>query len=589
MAGDVFGELSLIIAIATGISLIMRWLKQPLLVGYILTGIIVGPSFLHVIGNGPAFENFSEIGIALLLFIIGLELKLSVIKTLGKTVMLTAITTIVGIGLIGYLTCLTLGFPPQASLLMATALTFSSTIIIVKVFNDRKESGRLYAQIAIGVLLFEDILATIALLFVNSGDTDTSLLTPIASIPFAQDFERDLQNFLIGTDTLTIFNLIIKGALLAGMLWVASSKLLPKVAHHVAKSPELLFLSAIAWGFGIASIFKLAGFSIEIGALFAGVALSSLPYTQEIGARLKPLRDFFIVLFFVVLGESLEMDNLLAALGPALILSAVVLLSKPILVMTSLGFLGYTKRTSFKAAVPLSQISEFSIILVVLGVSSGIVDHHAAAVITLVAIITIGASAYLMQYDSVLFARFGKGLQLFERRVIREHRHHQDIYPLVLFGYKKGGHEFIKAFESMHKKFVIVDYNPEVIESLERQRFNVMYGDATDSELLDELNLPKVKLFVSTIGDHATNIWLVKHITAHNKEAVIICNSENYNDAAELYRHGATYVMIPHYIGSERISSFIKRNGLNKGHFDRYREKHLVSIGRAALSHQHLS
>ncbi|MBL8160307.1 cation:proton antiporter [Candidatus Saccharibacteria bacterium] len=584
MHGNVFAELSLVIALATAISLIMRWLKQPLLVGYILTGILAGPSVLHLIENGPAFESFSEIGIALLLFIIGLELRLSVIKTLGRTVVLTAAATIGGMALVGLVICLAMGFTLPASLLIATALTFSSTIIIVKVFNDRKESSRLYAQIAIGVLLIEDILATFALLFVNSGDSGTTLLAPLASIPALQDTEREIHNFLISTDTLAIFNLTTKGILLALLLWLASSKLLPRVAHHIAKSQELLFLSAIAWGFGVATIFQLAGFSIEIGALFAGIALSSLPYTQEIGARLKPLRDFFIVLFFVVLGERLELHNLLGALGPALILSAAVLIFKPVLVMAALGLMGYTRRTSFKAAVPLSQISEFSIILVVLGANAGIVGNDVAAVITLVAVITIGASAYLLQYDSLLYAKLQGNLQLFERRVIKEHAHRPNTYPLVLFGYKKGGHEFLKAFQSMHKRYVIVDYNPEVIETLERQRHTVLYGDATDTELLDELNLPKIKLAVSTISDHATNQWLIKRLLSHNKEAVFICTAENYNDAAELYRLGATYVMIPHYIGSERISSFIKRNGMSKNQFDRYREKHLLSIGRAAIS-----
>lgn len=583
MDAHVFTELSLILALAAAISLVMRWLKQPLLVGYILTGILAGPSFLHLIHNGAAFESFSEIGIALLLFIIGLELRLSVIKTLGKTVLFTAAVTVGGIGLVGYALCLALGFPPMAALLMAMALTFSSTIIIVKVFNDRKESNRLYAQIAIGVLLIEDIAATLALLFVNAGDSGSTLLAPLANLWFAQDFEREVQNFLISTDSLAIFNLLTKGLLLVGLLWLASSKLLPRVAHSIAKSQELLFLSAIAWGFGVATIFQLAGFSIEIGALFAGIALSSLPYTQEIGARLKPLRDFFIVLFFVVLGESLELDNLLQALVPAIILSIAVLIFKPLLVMTGLGLLGYTKRTSFKAAIPLSQISEFSIILVVLGASTGMVDEQVAAVITLVAVITIAASAYLMQYDSWLFSRFSDRLQLFERRVIKEHRARPHDYPLVLFGYKKGGHEFVKTFQTMRKRFVVVDYNPEVIEHLERQRLDVLYGDATDTELLDELNLPKVQMAVSTIGDHATNLWLVKRISSHNKTAVIICNSENYNDAAELYRHGATYVMIPHFIGSERVSSFIKRKGISKNHFDRYREKHLLSLGRTAL------
>ncbi len=557
MTGNVFVELSLVIALTTAISLIMRFLKQPLIIGYIITGILVGPAFLHLISQKETFESFSEIGIALLLFIIGLELRLGVIKTLGKTVFLTAAAAIFGTGTISLVACLLFGIAFVPALIISLALTFSSTIIIVKVLNDKRENSRLYAQITIGVLLLEDILATIALLFVTTDQKGFSIFT--------------------------LLELGGKALLLATLLWLAGSKLLPRVARFIAKSQELLFLSAIAWGFGIASIFELAGFSIEVGALFAGISLASLPYSQEIGARLKPLRDFFIVLFFIVLGESLELQNLANALIPAILLSIVVLISKPLFIMTSLGLLGYTKRTSFKAAMPLSQISEFSIVLVVIAASAGLVSSDISAIITLVAIITIGVSAYLMQFDDEIFNRWQHRLQLFERHVIKEHEEHSKDYPLVLFGYKKGGHEFVKTFKSMRRRFVVVDYNPEVIETLQRQGINVLYGDATDLELLEELNISKMKLAVSTVTDHATNLALVKYITEKNERAVIICHSENYNEAAELYRAGATYVMIPHYIGSERISSFIKRNGLSKKHFDNYRERHLMSMGHAAL------
>ncbi len=557
MHGSVFVELSIVIALVTAISLVMRWLRQPLIIGYILTGIIVGPAFLGLIDQKETFEVFSEIGIALLLFIIGLELKLSIIKSLGKTVLVTALAAIIGTGFLGYAACLMLGIDALSALIIALALTFSSTIIIVKVLNDKKENNRLYAQITIGVLLLEDILATVALLFITTGKDELSLAT--------------------------IALLIGKGLLLAAFLLLASSKVLPRIARHIAKSQEILFLSAIAWGFGIATLFEVAGFSIEVGALFAGIALASLPYTQEIGARLKPLRDFFIVLFFIGLGETLSVANLSSALLPAIVLSAVVLLSKPVLIMTSLGALGYTKRTSFKSALPLSQISEFSIVLIVLAVSNGLVQPQFSALITLVAIITIGASTYLMQYDGKLFAKLEDKLQLFERRIIKEHEVRSKEFPLVLFGYKKGGHEFVKTFRGMQKRFVVVDYNPEVIESLERQRINVLYGDATDIELLQELAVEKIKLAVSTISDHTSNVSLVKYLVKHAPKSVIICHSENYNQAAELYRLGATYVMIPHYIGSERISSFIKRNGLSKQHFEHYREKHLLSMGRTAM------
>lgn len=556
---DVFAQLSIVIALATGIALVMRWLKQPLLVGYIITGILVGPFFLDLVRGQEAFHTFSEIGIALLLFIIGLELQLSVIKNLGKTVLLTASAVIAGTGTLGFAVSSLLNFDLVTSLILALSLTFSSTIIIVKLLNDKKESTRLYGQITIGVLLIEDILAVVALLLVSAGES--------------------------GFSAATLLGLLAKGLLLAGFLVLAGSKLLPKAARKIANSTEILFLSAIAWGFGVATLFEISGFNIEVGALLAGVALAGVPYTQEIVSRLKPLRDFFIVLFFIFLGQSLQLGALADAILPALALSGVVLFAKPLLTMGALGMLGYTKRTSFKSAMPLSQSSEFSIILVVLAVGTGLIAPEAAAVITLVAIITITASTYLTQYDNKLFYRFEHRLQLFERHVIKEHEHEPKNYPVALFGYKHGGHEFIKTFKKMKRRFVVVDYNPQVIEHLERQHLNVLYGDATDVELLEELKVGKLQLVVSTITDLETNKSLVRYIHRHNHETVIICHANSYDHAAELYKLGATYVMLPHFIGSERISGFIERNGISKREFEHYREKHMLGLGRTALKH----
>jgi hypothetical protein len=354
-------------------------------------------------------------------------------------------------------------------------------------------------------------------------------------------------------------------------------KVLPAITRFVAGSQELLFLFALAWGFGVATLVNKAGFSVEIGALFAGVTLAHLPYAHEIGSRLKPLRDFFIVLFFITLGENLNIGHLESALIPALVLAALVIIAKPLVIMCAMGFMRYTKRTSFKAAVNLSQISEFSIILIVLAQQTGLVGERLSAVVTIVAFITIAVSTYLMQYDNVLYLKLEKFLRIFERRETREHEYRSNTHPLILFGYKKGGHEFVKTFRAMKKPFLVVDYNPDVIELLDRLRIESLYGDATDAELLAELHLQKTKLVVSTITDQQTNKTLVRYLHHHNPDMVILCHADDYNQAAELYQLGATYVMLPHYIGSERMSMFIHRNGLRKKSFDVYREKHFIA------------
>jgi len=560
MHGDAFIQLSIVIVLAAAVSVVMRLLRQPLIIGHIITGIIVGPSLLGVIQDKSLFQVYSDTGIALLLFIIGLELNAAVIRRLGKPVIVTAITLLACVGGIGFLVAQLFHFNTTESVILGLALFFSSTIIIAKMLSDKKELTRLHGQLAIGIILVDDIIATFALLFVAAGSG------------------HSLGAGEIGT-------LALKGVGLVAIFTLISAQVLPRVGKFMANSQELLFLFAIAWGFGIATLINRAGFSIEIGALFAGVMLAHLPYASEIGARLKPLRDFFIVLFFVVLGEGLVLSHLSEVLVPALVFSAVVIVLKPLVVMSTLGFMRYTKRTSFKAAINLSQISEFSIVLVVLATTTGTVGENIGATITLVALITIATSTYLMQYDNSIYRKLEHMLQFFERATTKEREYKAKVYPLVLFGYKKGGHEFVKVFKNMKKSYVVVDYSPEVIEFLTRQHIECLYGDATDNELLAELHMAKARLVVSTITDQPTNMMLLKYAMRHNHNVVFICHANDYNEAAELYDHGAAYVMLPHFIGSEHMSMFLNKNGLNKESFAEHRKQHLLSLGRAAIDH----
>ncbi len=551
---DVFIELSLVIIITAIISVIMRSLRQPLILGYIISGLVVGPSALAVIHSAETFEVFSTLGIALLLFIIGLGMNVSELRKLGRVILYIATASLMTITLIGFGASSILGFSKAESFVMGLALFFSSTIIIVKLLSDKKEQNRLHGQIAIGVILVEDIVATFALLFI-AANKDGGLAVGDVGV------------------------LLIKGLLLMAGLIISSTRILPKISRYIASSQELLFLFAISWGFGIAALFKVSGFSIEVGALFAGVALASSPYAQEIGSRLKPLRDFFIVLFFITLGRSMTLTGISDGIIPALILSAIVIVMKPLTIITTMGILGYAKRVSFKTGINLSQVSEFSIVFTVLAASTGIVGTETNTVITLVAIITIAISAYLIQYDDKLFRYFDSiKLHLFEKEVSYKERRMRSKNEVVLFGYHNGGHEFISTFKQMGKRFLVVDYNPNVIDILERQQVPYVYGDATDAELLEEIGIQNTELVISTFTDFIATQQLVKSVSKINDTAIIICNANNHEEALTLYEEGCTYVVVPHHVGNEKISSFIKKSGLNKDDFNQFRDKHKTFI-----------
>ncbi len=557
---SVFSELSLVIVVTAVVSIIMKLIRQPLILGYILAGLLVGPSALGLIHNTEVFDAFSALGIALLLFIIGLGMNVAELGKLGRVVMTISLASFATITCVGFATASMLGFSKTEALITGLALFFSSTIIIVKLLSDKKEQNRLHGQIAIGVILVEDLIATLALLYLVAG----------------KGGGVEVSQFVI---------LFAKSIFLAIFLYLCSTKVLPKLSRYMASSQELLFLFAISWGFGIATLFEQAGFSVEIGSLFAGVAMASSPYVQEIAARLKPLRDFFIVLFFITLGERMDIGHVSSAFVPALILSAVVVVLKPLVVTFTTGLMGYTKRVSFKAGINLSQISEFSIVLVLLAVQNEMIGAKLASVITLVAIITIAISTYLMQYDDELFKYFDRiKLHMFEKEVSYREKRGAKPYHYILLGYHHGGHEFIKTFQKMGKRFLVIDYDPEVIDILENMKVDYLYGDATDMELLKEAGIERCKMVVSTIIGHEANMFVANSLSELNPKAIYISHADNIVEANQLYEAGATYVMIPHHIGSEKMSAFIKRTGEDKDEFEKHRVKHISSLA-ARLDH----
>lgn len=551
---SLFTELSLVVAIGAGIAAIMHRFKQPLIIGHILTGLIVGPAFLSIIHDESAFSVFGSIGVALLLFIIGLELNLKVFSKLGNVVFVATAVQVGVITLAGMLLSQMLGFAGLESFIIGLSLALSSTIIIVKILNDKKETTRLYAQIAIGVLILQDVVATAGKIFLSAKSGDDG-------------------------SVLSILFLLARGIAVSGLLYYASKELLPKLAKELEGSKELLLLFALGWGLGFATLFEKVGFSIEIGALFAGISMAALPFAHEVGARLKPLRDFFIVIFFISLGNSMIPGQLFGVLLPALILSTVVLILKPLIILASIGASGYTKRASFKTSVALGQVSEFSLVFLFSAVGYGLASERAKSTVTLVALISFAASTYMMKYDDELFEKLEGRLSFFERKLTKlEQPTAFKHFPIALLGYRKGGAEFVKTFKKMGKRFVVVDYDPEVIEMLERQDLNLLYGDVTDPEIIEELQLDRSKLVVSTISDKNTNEMLSNWLKAHNPKAVFICSADSAEEASRLYSEGAAYVMLPHFIGSEKIGSFLQRSGLSKSEFKRFREKHLKHL-----------
>ena len=551
---EIFVELSAIIVIAMLVSLLMRVLKQPLIVGYIFTGVLVGPYFMNLIQNGDVIELFSKIGITILLFIVGLNLSPNVIREVGKVSLLTGIGQVLFTSIIGFFIASALGIDRIAAIYVAIALTFSSTIIILKLLSDKGDLNKLYGKIAIGFLLVQDIVATLILLFASSFAGGEGNLLSIALMT------------------------IVKGsALVFGMILI-SQYILPRISKFIAASQELLFLFSLSWGLGIATLFSMLGFSVEIGALVAGVSLSMTPYAIEVASRMRPLRDFFILLFFILLGSQMVLDNVVALIIPAVVLSVFVLVGNPIIVVILMNVLGYSKRTSYQAGLTVAQISEFSLILAALGFEFGHLSKEVLSLITFVGLITIAGSTYLILYSDEIYPWVEKILTMLEIKKNGSDRNRNNNYNSILFGYQRVGQEFIEAFRRLDLNFIVVDFNPESIKNLEEEAIPFKYGDAKDPEFLSELDLKGLRYMVSTIPEFDTNLMLIRKIRAVNKRIITILISNNREEALALYAEGASYVIMPHYLGAQYAVRLIGRAGMDRREYDIHRERHLAHL-----------
>jgi len=559
-----FVELSLIVVVATLVSLVMKLLKQPLVVGYIAAGILIGPYAFNIIQSYEEIELFSKIGVAILLFIVGLTLNPDVMREVGKASVITGIGQVLFTSLVGFLIIRALGFGPLTAFYIAVALTFSSTIIILKLLSDRGDTGKLYGKISIGFLLVQDVIASILIL--------TITILGAAAITAPSIFS--------GAVASEISVLLIKGALAVILLYLVSRYVLPGLSKFVAGYQEVLFIFSLAWGLGISSLFHLLGFSIEIGALAAGVTLAASPFAYEIASRMKPLRDFFIMLFFVLLGSQVVISQISMLFVPAVVLSVFVLAGNPLIMLILMNLLGYRTRTAFMAGLTVAQISEFSLILVALGYSFGHLSREVVSLVTLVGIITIAGSTYLILYADLIYPRFKPILKFL---TVRKSHAPEPLLgdnraDIVIFGYDRVGHDFVEAAQKIGAKYLVVDFNPKSIARLAIDDIPYRYGDAEDLEFLQEIGLTQAKLVVSTIPDLKTNILLVSYYRSRNPAGIIITISHSVENTKELYDAGASYVVMPHYLGASYAASLISNHQFNSEAFAKEKSRHLESL-----------
>ena len=561
MANILF-DIAFIIIIATVFGHFARLFKQPLIPAYILAGIIIGP-VLGIITNTDVITTLSEIGIAFLLFIVGLEINIRKLKHVGLVASLGGVIQIVSIFSIAFIISLLLGFFVLESVYIALLIAFSSTMVVIKLLSDKKEIDTLHGKIIIGILLVQDIIAIIAL----------SILSTLSDFSF-----------------ITLAYSLLKGVIVLLFAVTVSKYIFPKFFAFAAKSQELLFISAVAISLLYSILFNYFGFPIAIGAFIAGVSLANLPYNIEIIGKIRPLRDFFSVIFFASLGMELLLGTFNAILKPLVVLLLLVIIIKPLIMIFTTAFFGYKKRTAFLTSISLAQISEFSLIIVAQGLLLGHINQEIFSITVLLAIITITLTTYFMEFQNAIYNRLAPYLNIFDK--FSENKDYLEYMPkkrrneIILCGYNRIGYGIFKTLRKMKKRMMVVDYNPETIKSLIKEKIPCLYGDLGNIAILERLNFRKAKMVISTVASNPVNNFLIKTAKKENKSITIFVIANQINEALDLYDAGADYVVLPHFLGGEHISLLIEDFSKDVNDIIEHKIKHIRELKeRHALGH----
>jgi Kef-type K+ transport system membrane component KefB len=542
LAENPFYEFAIILLLAAIIGALGQLLRQPLIIMFIVLGILVGPTILDIAKSKDYIHLLAEIGIAVLLFIVGLKLDIRLIKSIGKVAVVAGLGQVLFTSVIGYFIGIALGLEQIHSIYVAIALTFSSTIIIVKLLSDKKEIDSLHGQIAIGFLIIQDIVVILVIIGLSTFGTGEDVV-----------FITQILTTIGMTLVLLVFTYIM-------MKWV-----IPAISYFLAKSQELMALFAIAWAVSLASFSQIIGFSGEVGAFLAGISLATSPFKDAINSRLVSLRDFLLLFFFVNLGTTIDFSIIGEQFSSALILSLFVLIGNPIIVLIILGLMGYKKRTSFLAGLTVAQISEFSLIFAGIGLSLGHLNEKIVGLITLVGLITIGLSTYLILYSKQIYNAISPALQFFEKKnpyresiyEIKEFLH----FELVIVGLGRFGSkiaEFLDTHPEIH--YLGVDFDPKIIKSWKSKGKPIIYGDIDDPDIFEHIPFENTKCIVSTINDKYHSLQLLKTLRKKNFEGRIFLTAHEEEDIEMLQECNPDVILMPYKMASENFYNSFLRN-----------------------------
>ena len=544
---------------ATVLAYLAHMVKQPMLLAYILAGVVIGPIGFGWVQDQKNIEIIAEMGLILLLFMIGLELDLKKLRESGKSLILTGalqfiLCVAMGLGFF-YLLGFTfgtgqsydvLGVPIQGGeydlLYLGVCIGISSTTIVVKLLYEKFELDTLAGRITLGVLVFQDIWAIVVL---------------------------GIQPNLANPEVLDILWSFVKGGLLVIFSLFISKYVLGLIFKQIAKLPELVLVASLGWCVFVCGLAGYLGLSLEMGALIAGAAISTFPYNLDVIAKIVSIRDFFITLFFVGLGMQIPaVSENMGLVGLALVVSAFLIVTRFLSVFPILYFLKNGHRTSLLPAINLSQISEFSLVIASLGVNAHHINDDILTIITFTFVITSVVSTYMIKYNHILQGTLSRFLNFLGFKDIENSPRDETGIPgkeIALLGFFRAASSLIKEIEDLDaehakefkQKLVVVDFNPVVHQKLQSHGIKVVYGDIGHLETLNHAGISEAKIVISSIPDTmlkgTDNLRIIKKIQRLCPHARIIVTAESPSRALKMYSEGADFVVLPRVLSAKQL------------------------------------
>lgn len=602
-----FTELAVLLGIGAFVGFVGLLLRQPMIVSFIAVGVVVGPSAMGIVETSEHVDLLAELGVAVLLFLVGLKLDVQLVRTLGVVSLATGLGQVAFTSIIGFGLGLLLGLGWVASTYVAVALTFSSTIIIVKLLSDKREVDSLHGRIAIGFLIVQDLVVVLAMIVLSALGVAGGGLGHGGGGGGGGGAEAEVVNGVAASGGwIRVALILVYGVAAVGFVALFIRYIATPLINRISRSPELLVTFSIAWAAILAALGGMLGFSMELGGLLAGISLASTPAREAIVSRLASLRDFLLLFFFIALGSKLDLSLLGTQIGPALVFSLFVLVGNPLIVMVIMGVMGFRKRTGFLAGLTVAQISEFSLIFVAMGVTLGHVGNEELGLVTLVGLITIAMSVYMITWSHALYRRLEPWLSVFERA--EPHREPTPLGPtsnvqagggdktkanassdsattnkpttvtvsqttekeqshghgfghadVIIFGLGRYGSAIAERLERRGVKLLTVDFNPDEVRRWQRKGHCAVYGDACDHEFLESLPLDGVRWVVAALPQHDTGllhddprIVLIDGLKRRKFLGKVAVSAHHLHEADRLKTRGADLVLLPFRDAADR-------------------------------------